>query len=182
MVAYCELASGHEVRLHMPVRLYSLRQKVCVRVFALKEQNFWLITLQMTSSCCIGAGRRRRRRCFGLTRAALHFCDVSGSVKSRCPEVRNGACHVVPRCRQNDLEAAARGERRAERHRRRLPVLHHRRSPLRAGHHLRRAALREGGHHRVAADARHLSQHRQEAAKQGAHAGSGGPQRGRAAR
>ena len=44
MVAYCELARGHAVRLHRPVRLYSLRQKVCVVVFTLKEQKRWLIT------------------------------------------------------------------------------------------------------------------------------------------
>ena len=39
--------------MHRPVRLYLLRQKVCVVVFALNAQNFWLITCQMTSSCCI---------------------------------------------------------------------------------------------------------------------------------
>ena len=44
MVAYWELASGHDVRLHSPVRLYLFRQKVCLSVFALKEQKRWLMT------------------------------------------------------------------------------------------------------------------------------------------
>ena len=38
IVAYCEFASGHDVRLHMPVRFIGWRQKVCVVVFALYEQ------------------------------------------------------------------------------------------------------------------------------------------------
>lgn len=53
IVAYCEFASGHDVRLHRPVRLYLLRQKVCVAVFALNEQKRWLMTCQITSSCCM---------------------------------------------------------------------------------------------------------------------------------
>lgn len=38
MVAYLLLASGHDERLHKPVTLYSLRQKFCVLVLALKLQ------------------------------------------------------------------------------------------------------------------------------------------------
>ena len=47
MVAYWEFASGHEVRLHSPVTLYWLRQKVDLSVFVLKEQKRWLITYAM---------------------------------------------------------------------------------------------------------------------------------------
>ena len=55
--AHCEFASGQLVRLQRPVTLYWLRQKVCVCVLALKEQKRWLITPQMTSSCCIDTPR-----------------------------------------------------------------------------------------------------------------------------
>jgi len=46
--------------------LYWLRQKVCVRVLALKEQNRWLMMVQTTSSDCIA-----EQRCGGAGLALL---------------------------------------------------------------------------------------------------------------
>lgn len=43
--------------MHRPVTLYSLRQKFCVLVFALKLQWWWLMTCQMISSFCMATAR-----------------------------------------------------------------------------------------------------------------------------
>lgn len=69
--AHCEFASGQLVRLQRPVTLYWLRQKVCVRVLALKEQNRWLMMVQTTSSDCIA-----EQRCggAGLALQVLRVC------------------------------------------------------------------------------------------------------------
>ena len=57
MVAYLLLARGHDDLLHWPETLYSLRQNVwtslSLLIVALKEQNWWLITCHIISSCCI---------------------------------------------------------------------------------------------------------------------------------
>jgi hypothetical protein len=72
MVAYRELARGHDWRLQSPVTLCSLRQKVCFEDFwclplpgslSLKEQNCWLMICQTISSDAMVFRVGRRKSC-----------------------------------------------------------------------------------------------------------------------